>query len=147
MPRTVAIKSEEEMFKLAQEVADGLKAGDILLLVGDLGTGKTTFTQGLARALGVAGDVSSPTFTLITEHEVPLGERFDKLIHIDLYRLDDEEVAQEGAIKEVLAQAEEVNGVVVIEWADKLRDLRPALARTLMFEYGSQPTERIVTLI
>jgi tRNA threonylcarbamoyladenosine biosynthesis protein TsaE len=107
----VETNSPEETRAVAKELAEELKIGDVVLLEGDLGAGKTTFIQGLAEGLGVPEDyyVSSPTFALINEYPGRLT-----LYHIDLYRLEPEEVEDLG-LEDLLAQ-----GVLAIEWAERL---------------------------
>ena len=99
--------SLKQTAKIAALVASRLKGGEAILLNGDLGTGKTTFTKALALALGVKDNVTSPTFTIIKEY---LG-KFN-LYHIDMYRLNGDE-AQNVGIDELLLDK---NGVTVIEW-------------------------------
>ena len=105
---------------LAARLGALLHAGDTLCLVGDLGAGKTTFTQGLALGLGLPPEepVNSPTFTLVSEH---LGGRVP-LYHFDVYRLPDSAGLYDLAFDEYLSG----DGVVVIEWADKITDALPA---------------------
>ena len=79
------VASVEETWAVARQFADELKPGDIVCLEGDLGAGKTTFTQGLAAALGAKRAVTSPTFCLVVEHPT---DKF-LLVHMDLYRLHD----------------------------------------------------------
>ena len=89
-----------------------MSAGDVVLLNGDLGAGKTAFVKGLAEGLGVSGDeVSSPTFTIMQEYR---GGRLP-LFHVDLYRLDDPREVDDLGLEEI-AEA----GVLAIEWAEKL---------------------------
>ncbi len=97
---------------LGAELAAELAPDGVLLLSGDLGSGKTVLTQGLAEGLGIdPKEVQSPTFTLIREHEGSGG----RLVHVDLYRLDPAETAALG-IDELLAGP----GVKVVEWAERL---------------------------
>ncbi len=111
MPITVT-HSEEETAALARTLAADLKAGDVLLLSGDLGAGKTAFVRGLAEGLGIAPDeVSSPTFTLVQEYR---GGRL-VLYHVDLYRL--EQAATDDLGLEEMGVAD---GVLAIEWPDRL---------------------------
>lgn len=123
--RTVTTGSEEETSAAGRGLASTLSAGDVLLLYGDLGAGKTAFVRGLAEGLGVSRDeVSSPTFTLIQEYR---GGRLP-LFHVDLYRIEDPREFDELGLDEI---AEE--GVLAIEWADKLdSDARLAPARSIV---------------
>jgi len=103
--------SEHETVEAGRALAERLHAGDVLLLYGDLGAGKTAFVRGLARGLGAPDeDVSSPTFTLVQEYR---GERLT-LFHADLYRLTPAEAA-DLALHEIGE-----DGVLAIEWADRL---------------------------
>ncbi|MBP5404678.1 MAG: tRNA (adenosine(37)-N6)-threonylcarbamoyltransferase complex ATPase subunit type 1 TsaE [Clostridia bacterium] len=100
-------KSVEETLAVAEAFAARLKGGDIVLLHGDLGAGKTTFTKGIARALGVEDVVTSPTFTIIKEYD----GRSLRLYHMDMYRLDGD--VTELGIEDYLGRKD---GVCVIEW-------------------------------
>jgi tRNA threonylcarbamoyladenosine biosynthesis protein TsaE len=111
----VTTDSEQETAAAGRDLASTLHAGDVLLLTGDLGAGKTAFVRGLAAGLGIEpAEVSSPTFTLIQEYR---GGRL-VLRHIDLYRLSPPEVDDLG-----LDDLIDEGGVVAIEWPD--RWLRP----------------------
>ena len=95
-----------------RQLAESLRAGDVVLLYGDLGAGKTALTRGIAQGLGIdPADVSSPTFTLVQEYHGRLP-----LYHVDLYRLEEREVDDLGLEELVLG-----DGVVVIEWAERWR--------------------------
>ena len=109
---TATTASEEETGAVGRELAATLHAGDVVLLSGELGAGKTAFVRGLASGLGVAPeDVSSPTFTLIQEYR---GGRLT-LFHVDLYRLDDPREIEDLGLDEIAG-----DGVLAIEWAEKL---------------------------
>lgn len=101
---------------IAEKLAKLLEPGDVLTLSGDLGAGKTTFTQGLAKGLGVEDVVNSPTFTLIREYEGRLP-----LYHMDVYRLGEKAGSEDLGIDEYLYG----DGVSVIEWADYIEPLLP----------------------
>jgi tRNA threonylcarbamoyladenosine biosynthesis protein TsaE len=114
----VVTRSEVETANVGRGLAARLQAGDVVLLRGDLGSGKTAFVRGLAEGLGIdPAEVSSPTFTIIQEYR---GGRV-LLLHVDLYRLEPKEVADLG-LDELGEQA-----VVAIEWAERLPS-RPAEA-------------------
>ena len=105
--------------RLAEAVAALLRPGDVLGLDGDLGAGKTTFVRFLARALGVTGPVTSPTFTLAHTYEAPRwpDRPTPRLIHhIDAYRLAGDADADDLALAEVF----DSGGIVVVEWAERL---------------------------
>ena len=103
--------SLEETKIIAQKVAKGLKKGTTILLRGDLGTGKTTFTGFLCEALGVEDVVSSPSFTIVKEY---YAKDF-KIYHIDLYRLSSEEELIEIGFDEII---NDESSVKIIEWPD-----------------------------
>jgi tRNA threonylcarbamoyladenosine biosynthesis protein TsaE len=126
--------SEQETHALAREVAQTLKAGDVLLLSGDLGAGKTTFVRGLAEGLGIdPSEVSSPTFTLLHEYR---GGRLN-LYHADLYRLDKTATDDLG-----LEETGVRDGVLAIEWPDRLRHDMPG-AKVVRLEVVSDVSRRI----
>ncbi len=107
-------RSEKDTFAIAKRVADRLKGGETILLNGDLGAGKTTFTKGLALALGVTETVTSPTFTYVKEYEGRLP-----LYHFDMYRVADADEVYELGLEEYFYKG----GVVVVEW-NKFDDVR-----------------------
>jgi tRNA threonylcarbamoyladenosine biosynthesis protein TsaE len=102
--------------KIAAAVADLVRAGDLILLAGDLGAGKTTFVQGFARALGVTEPVTSPTFTLV--HTYSSGRM--TVHHADLYRLDRTGEVSDLALGELL---DERRSVMLVEWGDVVSGL------------------------
>jgi len=114
LTKTITTQSEKETADVGRALAPTLTAGSVVLLVGDLGAGKTAFVRGLAEGLGIHPDeVSSPTFTLIQEYR---GGRIS-LFHVDLYRLDDPREIDDLGLDEIT-----VDGVTAIEWAEKLRE-------------------------
>ncbi len=136
-----------EMRRLANRIGSELKAGDILLLTGELGSGKTTFAQSLGTELQVEQQVTSPTFTVMAEYDVPSSHIFNQLVHIDLYRLGNPISAEDQShIDEIINMAPRLRRLVVIEWADYLcHDIQKPVWR-LQFEHGSKETERLVTV-
>lgn len=144
--KTIHISGLEDMAGLAADIAVKLVPGDVLLLSGDLGSGKTTFTQALARSLGVTDVVTSPTFTIMGEYTADGREDIAWLVHIDLYRISaDQHDVDQPYITEVIDTAVTHKRVVVVEWPEKL-DLTLARAWKLSFVMGSQETERVVTV-
>ena len=114
--------SAEDTFVLGKHIGEKACAGDIYCLDGDLGTGKTVLTQGLAAGLGIEDYVNSPTFTIVQEYEGRLP-----LYHFDVYRLADEE---EIGYEEYFFGP----GVTVIEWPERVRGLIPAEAKWIRIE-------------
>ena len=136
MTNTTTTHSERETAALGRELGATLSAGDVVLLVGDLGAGKTAFVRGLAEGLGVDRDeVSSPTFTLMQEYR---GGRLP-LFHVDLYRLDDPREIEDLGLDEIAE-----DGVLAIEWAEKLSTPPPAAVRVTLAHAGD--AERLVTV-
>jgi tRNA threonylcarbamoyladenosine biosynthesis protein TsaE len=121
---------------LAASLVERLKPGDMVLLNGDLGAGKTTFVQGLAEALGVEGPVHSPTFTIAAQYATRLGT----LNHLDLYRLVDpaelEDVGYEAYI-------DPVDGISVIEWPERAGDWLPHSYVLVTFDFVDSDRRRI----
>jgi tRNA threonylcarbamoyladenosine biosynthesis protein TsaE len=114
----VISNSVEETIAIGVKLAKKLKKGDCVALIGDLGSGKTVLTKGIAEGLGVKNPryVNSPTFVIIKEHEGKLP-----LYHFDLYRLDRSTILDDESYEEYFYG----DGVTVIEWADKIRSLLP----------------------
>lgn len=124
--------------KLAERFAKRLKGGDVLALYGQLGSGKTTFIQGLARGLGIKKRILSPSFTLIRPYAIP--HRPYALYHIDLYRLNSLQEAEGLGLEEVFADK---NAIVAIEWAEKIKEILPAKRWDIYFEYENDGRRRI----
>ena len=120
------VNSVEETWELAKKLAAELKSGDVVCLEGDLGAGKTTFTQGLAAALGVPGRVTSPTFCIVQEHRGP-----NLLVHMDLYRLHGEDDVIAIGWEDYLAEG----AILVVEWPERAGALIPAEAKHVVFTH------------
>ena len=128
--REIRINSEYETRQFGEALARELKAGDILALVGDLGTGKTTLTKYIARELGIMQAITSPTFTIICEYtdgRLPL-------YHFDVYRLNSADEMLELGYEEYFFG----DGVCIIEWADKIEELLPENTKTIYITYDEK---------
>ncbi|HOJ52326.1 MAG TPA: tRNA (adenosine(37)-N6)-threonylcarbamoyltransferase complex ATPase subunit type 1 TsaE [Syntrophales bacterium] len=137
MKGTVYSQGEEETFDLGRLFASCLKKGDVVALRGELGTGKTCFTKGMARGLGVPEEyvVTSPSFTIVNEYpgRIPL-------YHVDVYRFSGaEELSSIGFEEYVYGE-----GVTVIEWADKILDFLPPPVLVVDFFYVDDKRREIV---
>lgn len=133
--RTIIAKNEDETRKLGLELGRRAEPGQIIALIGDLGTGKTTLTKYIAEGLGITEVVSSPTFTVIKEYE---SGRMP-LYHFDVYRVGDpDELFNIGAYEYF-----DGNGLCVIEWADLIKDELPENTDFIVIDYGETEGERV----
>ena len=114
MEKVFRTSSTAETIELGRCLGELLRAGDVLVLTGDLGAGKTQLTKGIARGMGVEGDVTSPTFTIEMVYQ---GTDLE-LDHFDLYRLDDPDQLEDTGLFDVLG----ADGVCVIEWGEQFAD-------------------------
>lgn len=131
-------RSAEETRAAGLQLAESLAAGDIVLLVGELGAGKTTFVKGVADGLGVDERVTSPTFTLVRTYD---GVRL-RLVHIDAYRLRGPGDWEELGVDEMLADPARPS-VALIEWGDVVAAAIASPVRTLRFEHVDEHTRSI----
>ncbi|NOX62743.1 MAG: tRNA (adenosine(37)-N6)-threonylcarbamoyltransferase complex ATPase subunit type 1 TsaE [Chloroflexi bacterium] len=123
----------------AKRLAQKLKSPQVVALYGDLGAGKTVVAQGIAAGLGVTAPITSPTFTLINEYDLPDG---GKLFHVDCYRLNNAvEEAKMLGLEELFDE-----GVVLIEWADRIAPLLPKRRLDIKLEDAGPGHRRIQLL-
>ena len=127
-------ESVEETQDLAKKLAKNINPGITISLIGDLGTGKTTFTKGFARQMGIKDHVTSPTFKLISEYQ---GEKY-KLNHIDAYRMNGPEDFLNIGGEEYLTSK---NSITIIEWGDLLNDILPSKTIRVNFKRIKSPKE------
>lgn len=114
----VIIKNLKETELLAKKFAKLLKGGEVILLSGDLGAGKTTFTKSVLRALGVKGDITSPTFTIMREYR---AKKFN-IYHFDMYRISSGLEAREFGLEDYI-YSNDCRSLVFIEWAENIKDI------------------------
>ncbi len=128
--------SLDETRALGQKIGATVTGGTVIALTGDLGSGKTSFVQGLARGLEVPSDyyITSPTFTLINEYP----GRY-RLFHVDLYRIVNPFETEEIGLSDIMGG----DGITVIEWADRIEDELPAEHLHLQFEILNDETRKI----
>lgn len=148
---THVISHLESLADLASLFASELQAGDVVLLSGQLGAGKTTFTQSLGKALGVEDAITSPTFTLVGEYHANNNFGITSLIHIDLYRTGEQATGKPQSlnnnyIHELVSGAKEQKAVVVIEWGELLVEKIQNRIWRIEFKSGAVESERIVTV-
>ena len=133
--RKLILKNEEETRAFGLELGASLRKGDIVALIGDLGTGKTALTKYIAEGLGIRETVTSPTFTIVQEYR----QGRLPLYHFDVYRIGDPEEMYELGYEEYFYG----DGVCVIEWADLIEELLPEYTKVIRIEYGKNQEERI----
>ena len=139
MQKKLVFKNIEDTKVFGEALAAELRPGDVVALTGDLGMGKTALTKAVAKGLGIIGPVTSPTFTIVREHD---GGRLP-LYHFDLYRVHDEDELFEIGFEDYIHG----KGVCLIEWAELIdEELLPPGTRFITLEYGSEENERICTL-
>lgn len=124
-------KNENETRKAGELLAQELRGGEILCLEGDLGGGKTTFVQGLAKGIGIKQWPTSPTFVLIKE--------YDKLCHIDCYRIKAKDLIKLG-FKKILKS----DKIKVIEWSDRIKNILPEKRINIKFDFIDEKTRKII---
>lgn len=133
--RIIPIKNEEETRRFAHELAENLAPGDVLALIGDLGTGKTVLTSYIAEGLGIKRRVNSPTFTIVKEYT----DGRMPLYHFDVYRVSDPDELFNIGIDEYFFG----EGVCIVEWADLILDILPENTKYIYLAYGENEGERV----
>lgn len=122
------IQTADEMEQLGQRIGQHLRGGEAIELIGDVGAGKTTFTRGLARGLGITDNITSPSFTISCNYN---GRDGLTLRHYDFYRLTDA-----GIMSMELAEATtDPHGVTIVEWGDSIRGILPTDHITIRINY------------
>ena len=130
-------KSETETENAGFRLAGSLARGSVVLLWGDLGAGKTVFSRGFARGLGITEVVSSPTYTIVQEYELPEGGR---LYHLDLYRISGVDAALAFGVDEFL---DDPRAVALVEWPGRIEGILSRSAVNVKLEYLSDRERRI----
>ena len=136
-PLRIQSGSADVTQELGRTIGENASVGDVILLTGELGAGKTCLTQGIALGLGVEGYVRSPTFVLMTRHHGRLT-----LHHVDLYRMGSAAEAWDLGLDEQLFS----DGICVIEWADRAAELFPEDCLRIDLTYGQDPESREIIL-
>lgn len=130
MKKTIETTSPEETFAVGRELGRLAKPGEIYTLDGDLGVGKTVFTQGMAEGLGITEHVNSPTFTIVQVYE---SGRLP-FYHFDVYRIGDIEEMDEIGYEDYFFG----DGVCIVEWAERIAELVPSAAKRITIEKNSE---------
>ena len=132
---TIITSSKEETQELAEKLAKTLSPGSIIALYGNLGSGKTTFVQGLAKGLGITKRLISPTFVIVRQYELGIRNPesgIKMFYHIDLYRIESQKDLKNLGLKEIINNPE---NIVAIEWPEKAQNLLPKNRIEIHLEY------------
>lgn len=131
-------ENEKQTFEFGKEIAQKIENGGVICLFGDLGTGKTTLTKAIAEYFGIEKiKIKSPTYTYIREH---IGQKGEKIFHIDLYRLND---IDELLLQEINELLEDKANIVIIEWADRMENHLPLDRINIFLEYVDENRRNI----
>ncbi len=141
----IITKSAQETQKLGAKIGFDLKQGNlrsrVFCLYGDLGSGKTTFIQGLAKGLGIKKRITSPTFVFIRKYTLEKNNSgLTSLFHVDLYRIENFKEAQGLGLEEMM---EDKQSLVVIEWPEKVKEILPIEKQEFCFSYDSENQRKI----
>ncbi|MBV0934101.1 tRNA (adenosine(37)-N6)-threonylcarbamoyltransferase complex ATPase subunit type 1 TsaE [Marinobacterium weihaiense] len=131
------LPDEQAMAVFGAQLAQALRGGGVVFLVGDLGMGKTTLSRGILRGCGHAGSVKSPTYTLVEPYETPQGPVF----HFDLYRLSDPEELEYLGIRDYFTE----KSLCLVEWPDKGAGMLPAADMEIRLSLHGQGRELTLT--
>lgn len=130
----------QETMEFAAKIAKVLRGGEVLALHGDLGGGKTTFTKGLAEFLRVEETITSPTFVMLKSYHGKTGDKNIQVVHIDAYRSESIEDIKSVGIEDYLNRDDVV---MVVEWAEKIREILPKNTININFEFIDENTRKI----
>ena len=135
--------SEQETLELARALAVRLQRGDVVALLGELGSGKTVFVKGICRAFGAQEHVSSPSFVILNRYEGKDQSNRELLIyHLDLYRVKSLDEIYDLGFEEFFYG----DGITLIEWAEQLGDLLPSKRYDVHLSYGESDSHRRITI-
>jgi len=141
MAEKIITSSIEETQSIAEKLAKDVLVNPqkdsavVFALEGDLGAGKTTFMQGFAKGLGVDEKILSPTFVIMKHFKILKNKNYQNFYHIDCYRLNSDQDAQELGLKEIL---KDNKNIVAIEWPERIKDILPQNITTIEFEVVSE---------
>jgi tRNA threonylcarbamoyladenosine biosynthesis protein TsaE len=139
--KTVCTQSFQETQKLGKELAKKLTPGQVICLSGELGTGKTTFVQGLLKGLKVKGPYTSPTFLIMKKYESEVKSPKLKVIyHIDAYRIKEKDILNLGW-EEIISDPD---NLIVVEWAERIKKIIPKNAKWINFSWEGEKERKVI---
>ncbi|HLN18635.1 MAG TPA: tRNA (adenosine(37)-N6)-threonylcarbamoyltransferase complex ATPase subunit type 1 TsaE [Patescibacteria group bacterium] len=130
--KTITTDNSYETKKLGENLAAKMINGGLVCLAGELGSGKTTFTQGLLRGLKVGGNFSSPTFVIMKKYR-------DNIFHLDAYRVESDDIINLGW-REIVSDKK---NIIIVEWADRIKNIIPKEALWINFEWIDKDRRRL----
>ena len=126
--------TEAELISFGQKIGKNLNAPAVIELVGDVGSGKTTLTRGIAEGLGIKSSITSPSFTISNHYAFAKNNQKKYLVHYDFYRLKEPGLMMDDLAEKIA----EGNNVIVIEWGDSVAELLPDEHMVIRFEYDDE---------
>ena len=129
-------KNAEETQNLGKNIAEDFRGGEVVCLEGDLGAGKTTFTQGLLRGLEAKGPYTSPTFAIMKQYEVDNR----RVYHIDAYRVESDDILDLGW-EEIISDK---NTIIIVEWPERIEEIIPESAIRIAFNWVDENKRELV---
>lgn len=139
MQITKKSSSESETESVGEYIGSRLRGGEVIELRSDIGGGKTVFTRGLVRGAGSSDNVNSPTFTITKEYLVPDNDKLKRIVHADMYRLQDP-----GVMSYELADVHDAQSVLVVEWADIVENVLPPERMIVEIETLADGTRKLL---
>jgi tRNA threonylcarbamoyladenosine biosynthesis protein TsaE len=141
--KTTITKSEQATINLGKKLARRFRGGEIIALIGQLGSGKTVLIKGIAQGLGIKKTITSPTFVLMKIYKISNFKfQIENFCHVDAYRLKSGQELLDIGVEEWLGKSD---AVTVIEWADRVRDILPKKKIIIRLKLGKKKNERIIT--
>jgi len=132
-------KNEKETIAIAEKIASKCLPGNVYALFGELGSGKTTFTKGFAKKMGIKEEITSPTFVIMKQYKISRNN-INLLSHIDCYRFNNADDAESVGLAEIFSKHDAVS---IIEWPEKIGSLLPNHAIKIKFKYFDENTRKI----
>jgi len=134
-------KSPEETIEAGREYAQKLKGGEVIGLIGELGSGKTTFIKGLAEGLRVDETITSPTFVILKSYSAKIQQKKIEFIHIDAYRVESIDDIKSVGIEDYIGRED---AIVVVEWAEKIREILPKNTIYINFKHRKEYEREVI---
>lgn len=140
MIRPMISRSQNETIEYARKFAKKLQGGEVIGLIGELGSGKTTFVKGLAEGLKVTETITSPTFVMLQSYRGKIGKKNIDFVHVDAYRVENIDDIKSVGIEDFFNR----NVVMVIEWVEKIKKILPKDTIYIRFKHKSENQREII---